>query len=56
MCGINTKGKVIEILCFSHFARHCCFEKNANFGRAKQIMNEVKVSVVLELELGDTSN
>ena len=51
-CGsrdMSTKGEFIEILEFTHFAKVFKFLGQANFGRKKEIFNEIKVSVVMEL-------
>ncbi|GLB31550.1 hypothetical protein LAD12857_34730 [Lacrimispora amygdalina] len=51
-CGnrlLSTKGEYVEILEFSHFARVFKFTGKSNFGRKKEISNEIKVSVVIEL-------
>lgn len=46
---LSTKGEYIEILEFTHFARVFKFTGKSNFGRKKEISNEIKVSVVMEL-------
>lgn len=51
-CGsrhMSTKGEFVEILEFTHFSRVFKFSGQANFGRKKEIFNEIKVSVVMEL-------
>ena len=51
-CGsrdMSTKGEFVEILRFTHFSRVFKFSGQANFGRKKEIFNEIKVSVVMEL-------
>ena len=51
-CGsrdMSTKGGFVEILEFTHFARVFKFSGQANFGRKKELSNEIKVSVVMEL-------
>lgn len=51
-CGdrlLSTKGEYVEILEFTHFARVFKFTGKSNFGRKKEISNEIKVSVVIEL-------
>ena len=40
---------LVEILRFTHFSRVFKFSGQANFGRKKEIFNEIKVSVVMEL-------
>jgi hypothetical protein len=51
-CGdslLSTKGEYVEILEFTHFARVFKFTGKSNFGRKKEISNEIKVSVIMEL-------
>ena len=51
-CGdrlLSTKGEYVEILEFTHFARVFKFTGKSNFGRKKEISNEITVSVVIEL-------
>ena len=51
-CGsrvLSTSGEFVEILRFTHFSRVFKFSGQANFGRKKEIFNEIKVSVVMEL-------
>ena len=47
---MSTKGEFVEILEFTHFARVFKFSGQENFGRKKEISNEIKVSVVMEQE------
>ena len=49
MRHIATKGEIVELLEFTHFSRVFKFSGQANFGRKKEIFNEIKVSVVMEL-------
>lgn len=46
---MSTKGELVKILEFTHFSRAFKFSGQANFGRKKEIFNEIKVSVVMEL-------
>ena len=46
---LSTKGEFVEILEFTYFARVFKFTGKSNFGRKKEISNEIKVSVVMEL-------
>ena len=46
---MSTKGGYVEILEFTHFAKVFKFQKESDFGRKKEISNEIKVSVVIEL-------
>ena len=49
VCGVATKGEYVEILEFTHFVRVFKFTGKSNFGRKKEISNEIKVPVVIEL-------
>ena len=42
-------GNLVEILRFTHFSRVFKFNKTSEIGRKKEIFNEIKVSVVMEL-------
>lgn len=42
-------GNHVEILRFTHFARVFKFTGKSNFGRKKEILGEIKVSVVIDL-------
>lgn len=46
---MSTKGEFVEILEFTHFSRVFKFNKTSEIGRKKEIFNEIKVSVVMEL-------
>ncbi len=46
---MSTKGEVVKILDFTHFSRAFKFNKTSKIGRKKEIFNEIKVSVVMEL-------
>ena len=48
------QGKYIEILCFRHFARHMSFSQNDRKALKKAILDGVNVSVVLDMECGNT--
>ena len=51
-CGsrhMSTKGEFVEILEFTHFSRVFKFNKNSEIGLKKDIFNEIKVSVVMEM-------
>ena len=47
-------GKYIEILCFRHFARQMSFSQNDRKTLKKAILDGVNVSVVLDMECGNT--
>ena len=51
---MSTKGEFVEILEFTHFSRVFKFNKTSEIGRKKEIFNEIKVSVVMELVWVDT--
>lgn len=46
---MSTKGEFVEILDFTYFSRVFKFSGQGNLGRKKEIFNEIKVSVVIEL-------
>lgn len=46
---LSTKGELVELLEFTYFSRVFKFSGQANFGQKKEIFNEIKVSVVMEL-------
>ena len=51
-CGsrhMSTKGEFVEILEFTHFSRAFKFNRTPEIGKKKEIFNEIKVSVVMEL-------
>lgn len=51
-CGsrhMSTKGKFVEIIEFTHFARIFKFNRTPRIGKKKEIFHEVKVSVGFEL-------
>ena len=51
---IATKRKLVEILCFQHFARHVVFDAEGNKRRNKRIEDYITVSVVIDMECGNT--
>ena len=46
---MSTKGKFVEIIEFTHFARIFMFNRTLGIGKKKEIFHEVKVSVGFEL-------
>ena len=46
---LSTKGEFVEILEFTHFVRVFKFNWTPGIGKKKEIFNEIKVSVVMEL-------
>ena len=57
-CGdysVDTKKRYVEILCFKHFHKHIVFTGDGEKFRNKEIKNYIKVSVVVDIECGDTT-
>jgi hypothetical protein len=46
----------VEIFDFKHFVRHFTLNRKSDIGLNKELKSYVKVSVVLRLETGNTSN
>ena len=58
-CGdysVATKRKLVEILKFRHFAPHVVFDAEGGKYRNKRIENYITVSVVIDLECGNTKD
>ncbi|MCH4258871.1 MAG: hypothetical protein LKF87_07865 [Clostridium tyrobutyricum] len=56
-CGdysFATKERYVEILDFKHFLKHIVFIENSDKSRNKEIKNYINVSVVVDIECGDT--
>ena len=56
-CGdycVATKRKLVEILRFQHFARHVVFDAEGDKLRNKRIEDYITVSVVIDMECGNT--
>ena len=56
-CGdycVATKRKLVEILCFQYFARHVVFDAEGDKLRNKRIEDYITVSVVIDMECGNT--
>nr|WP_254904797.1 hypothetical protein [Clostridium tyrobutyricum] len=56
-CGdysFATKKTYVEILDFKHFLKHIVFIENDDKSRNKEIKNYINVSVVVDIECGDT--
>ena len=51
---VATKRKLVEILRFQHFARHVVFDAEGDKLRNKRIENYITVSVVIDMECGNT--
>ena len=58
-CGDNsvaTKRNLVEILRFRHFSRHVVFDAEGDKFRNKRIEDYITVSVVIDMECGNTKN
>ncbi len=56
-CGdyrVDTTSRYVEILCFRHFFKHIVFTGEGDKIRNKVIKNYINVSVVVDIECGDT--
>ena len=56
-CGdgsVAAKRKLVKILKFRHFAPHVVFDAEGDKYRNKRIENYITVSVVIDLECGNT--
>ena len=57
-CGdysVDTKKKHVEILNFRHFFKHMVFTGEGKKCRNKVIKDYINVSVVVDIECGDTT-
>ena len=52
--SVATKRKLVEILKFRHFAPHVVFDAEGDKYRNKRTRNYITVSVVIDLECGNT--
>ena len=58
-CGdgsVATKTSYVEILNFRHFFKHIVFTSEGDKIRNKEIKNYINVSVVVDIESGNTNN
>ena len=58
-CGddsVATKRNLVEILRFRHFSRHVVFDAEGDKFRNKRIEDYITVSVVIDMECGNTKN
>ena len=58
-CGSDsfaTKRNLVEILRFTLFSRHVVFDGEGDKLRNKRIENHITVSVVIDMECGNTKN
>ena len=53
--SVATKRKLVEILKFRHFAPHVVFDAEGDKYRNKRTRNYITVSVVINLECGNTN-
>lgn len=53
---VATKTNYVEILNFRHFFKHIVFTSEGDKIRNKEIKNYINVSVVVDIECGDTTN
>ena len=53
---LSTSGEIVEILNFRHFFKHIVFTSEGDKTRNKEIKNYINVSVVVDIECGDTTN
>ena len=51
-----TKRNLVEILRFTLFSRHVVFDGEGDKLRNKRIENHITVSVVIDMECGNTKN
>ena len=55
LCVATTK-KYVEILNFRHFFKHIVFTSDGDKMRNKEIKSYINVSVVVDIECGNTNN
>ena len=53
---VATKTNYVEILNFRHFFKHIVFTSEGDKIRNKEIKNYINVSVVVDIECGNTNN
>ncbi|MET3752556.1 hypothetical protein ABID24_003830 [Blautia caecimuris] len=53
---VATKTNYVEILNFRHFFKHIVFTSEGDKIRNKEIKNYINVSVVVDIECGNTKN
>ena len=56
-CGdycVDTTSRYVEILYFKHYFKHITFSSKGHKIRNKEINNYIEVSVVIDIECGDT--
>jgi len=54
--SVATKRNLVEILRFRHFSRHVVFDAEGDKFRNKRIEDYITVSVVIDMECGNTKN
>lgn len=53
---LSGSGEFVEILSFRHFFKHIVFTGEGDKIRNKEIKNYINVSVVVDIECGNTNN
>lgn len=56
MCGVDTKERLVEVLCFRQFHRYFVFAEDEKGNRNKRIKKHFEVSVVVDIGCGNTKN
>ena len=54
--NVATKRNLVEILRFQHFYRHVVFDGDGDKLRNKRIEDYISVSVVIDMECGNTKS
>lgn len=54
--SVATKRNLVEILRFRYFSRHVVFDAEGDKFRNKRIEDYITVSVVIDMECGNTKN
>ena len=55
-CGFDTTERHLEILEFTHFVDFSTFERKGKYHREKKIINQISVTVALDLGVWNTLN
>lgn len=56
MCGVDTKERLVEVLCFRLFYKHFVFAENEDGNRNKRAEKYFEISVVVDIGCGNTKN
>ncbi|GAB7231817.1 hypothetical protein TOTSKI_07800 [Facklamia hominis] len=54
MCGVATTNRYVDPLYFKHYFKHITFFSTGDKIRNKEINNYIEVSVMIDIECGDT--